>query len=165
MMAGTRIIVRIIGIRTREHLDMAGRQFSPAGKWCGASDLAGNVWDGVKIGMGLSSTPVTNPTGPSSGSTCLRGGSWYSYIYLENNYRGAYRLYNTLSASGSTTGSVAFPIKGPSPIITRSHRATEARDGRDRHLEPTLPARPRRFWRNRRKILLSFSATTSVQRW
>jgi formylglycine-generating enzyme required for sulfatase activity len=54
----------------------------PAGaSWCGALDLAGNVWEWVADWHG--SYPLvkqTNPTGPDSGTERLiRGGSWFDY--------------------------------------------------------------------------------------
>jgi formylglycine-generating enzyme required for sulfatase activity/tRNA A-37 threonylcarbamoyl transferase component Bud32 len=56
----------------------------PAGaSWCGALDIAGNVWEWVAdwYGAYLSGRQV-NPTGPSSGEKrVLRGGSWLDGQY------------------------------------------------------------------------------------
>jgi formylglycine-generating enzyme required for sulfatase activity len=60
---------------------------SPAGSypqgasWCGAQDLAGNVYEWVADWKGdYSSAPQTNPTGPATGSErVLRSSSWLSF--------------------------------------------------------------------------------------
>ncbi|MEJ2207920.1 MAG: SUMF1/EgtB/PvdO family nonheme iron enzyme [Anaerolineae bacterium] len=54
----------------------------PAGaSWCGALDLAGNVWEWVADWHGAYPlAKQTNPTGPDSGTERLiRGGSWFDY--------------------------------------------------------------------------------------
>jgi formylglycine-generating enzyme required for sulfatase activity len=47
--------------------------------WCGALDMAGNVWEWVADWYGrYPLTRRTNPTGPETGTERLiRGGSWY----------------------------------------------------------------------------------------
>jgi formylglycine-generating enzyme required for sulfatase activity len=65
----------------------------PSGvSWCGVQDMAGNVeeWcsDWYDI-YNYTLDPVTNPTGPASGTyRILRGGSWgTTYIQIHNRYR------------------------------------------------------------------------------
>ena len=75
------------------HLKPVG-SFPEAASWCGALDMAGNVYewcaDWYQIDY-YKSAPSRNPPGPSSGeSRVYRGGSWYAYTGL---CRGADRYW------------------------------------------------------------------------
>ena len=90
--------------------------FPRGASWCGAQDMAGNVCEWCadwSIDL-YSSSAVTDPTGPATGSSRVqRGGSWRDHYFY---CRGAYRFSDS---SGSITNDVGFRcVSSPQPTIT-----------------------------------------------
>ncbi len=74
--------------------------------WCGAGDMAGNVWEWVAdwyAAWYYSSSPAEDPTGPSSGRyRVVRGGSW---LNVPSQVRCAFRF---MGPHEETSRSVGF---------------------------------------------------------
>ena len=71
--------------------------FSLGASWCGAQDMTGNAYEWcADYYDSYSSTPATNPTGPTlnfMNYRVLRGGAWAGYMNTNGAYRGAHRYY------------------------------------------------------------------------
>jgi formylglycine-generating enzyme required for sulfatase activity len=80
------------------------RSYAGGASWCGALDMAGNVWEWVADWYDeeyYARSPSVDPKGPSSGDVrAARGGSWY---YVPVSMRGAYRhAFNPTETDGFT---------------------------------------------------------------
>jgi formylglycine-generating enzyme required for sulfatase activity len=77
--------------------------FPTGASWCGAHDMAGNVWEWIVDWYGEYSPEVqVNPTGPATGKhRVMRSGSWNDGPYV---VRGASRGYNDPDATDSNGG-------------------------------------------------------------
>lgn len=89
--------------------------FPSGASWCGAQDLAGNVWEWCSDWFDLyPNAPVVNPTGPVAGIyRIVRGGGW-PFISVDDYIfgRGAYR-YDTPPGSYSDANGLRCVVPGP----------------------------------------------------
>jgi formylglycine-generating enzyme required for sulfatase activity len=86
------------------YADTAPVENYPSGaSWCGAQDLAGNVWEWTADWyQEYTAEKQVNPTGPSSGrSRVLRGGSWDNELV---DTRGTYRSRNPADGQSYNIG-------------------------------------------------------------
>ena len=105
--------------------------FPKGSSWCGALDLAGNVWEWVADAYGpYPAEAQANPTGPASGGErILRGGSWG---YLPAFSRTAYRYpvppaadylavgFRCAASAGETPATAGLVVDvplGSSPVL------------------------------------------------
>jgi len=83
--------------------------FPTGASWCGAQDLTGSLWGWCSDWYGnYSTTPVTNPTGPTTGTSRVRrSGSWNDSI--KSDFRSA-----TRNAINQTNWSTNIGFRGVS---------------------------------------------------
>jgi sulfatase modifying factor 1 len=69
--------------------------FPRGASWCGALDMAGNVWEWVADWFAAdyyAASPASSPAGPATGRyRCMRGGSWGSPSELCRSYSRGFR--------------------------------------------------------------------------
>ena len=95
---------------------MPAGSFPAGASWCGALDMAGNVWEWVGDWWSegyYGRSPTHNPQGPDSGEFRLaRGGSWYDDPW---HVRSAYRKGLSASSARMHWIGVRCVVPAPSP--------------------------------------------------